>query len=133
MTILATATGPDEYGRKSIKDNHEYFTRYFGEPTNGQGEFQGSLQEHMFLNNAQQVRALCQQRKGNLADTLITSKAPWEEKVDRLFMSVLSRPPRAEERERLVKHISSDAKMTPGLVEEAIWVLVSCSEFRFNR
>ena len=133
MTVLATATGPDDYARKSTKENHEYFTRYFGEPTNGQGEFQGSLHEHLFWNNAQQIRILCQQRKGNLADTLITSKAPWEEKVDRLFLSVLSRPPRAEERERFVKHLASDSKITPALVEEAIWVLVSCSEFRFNR
>ena len=59
-------------------------------------------------------------------------KGPWEEKVDRLFLSVLSRPPSAAERERFVKHLSSDAKMTPALVEDAIWVLISCSEFRFN-
>jgi hypothetical protein len=133
MTALATATGPDAYATKSVKENYDYFVRYFGEPTNGLGEFQASLQEHLFLNNAQQVRALCQPRKGNLADTLITSKSPWEEKVDRLFLSVLTRPPRAEERERFVKHLSSDAKAIPALVEEAIWVLVSCSEFRFNR
>src|SRR5262249_53509384 len=133
MTILGTATGPDAYATKSIKENHEYFVRYFGEPTNGQGEFQGSVHEHLFLNNSGQVRALCQPRKGNLADTLIGSKAPWDEKVDRLFLSVLSRLPRPKERERFVQHLSSDEKMTPALVEEAIWVLVSCSEFRFNR
>ena len=133
MTILATATGPDAYGTKSVNENRDYFTRYFGEPTNGQGEFQGSLQEHLFLNNAQQIQALCRPRKGNLADILITSKDSWEAKVDRLFLSVLSRPPRADERERFVTHLSSDAKAAPALVEEAIWVLVSCSEFRFNR
>jgi hypothetical protein len=133
MTALGTATGPDAYGLKSIKENNEYFVRYFGEPANGQGEFQGSLAEHLFLNNASQLRALAQPRKGNLADTLVTSKAPWEEKVDRLFLSVLSRPPRPEERQRFVEHLTSDAKATPALVEEAIWVLLSCSEFRFNR
>ena len=63
-----------------------------------------------------------QQRKGNLHDTLLTSKVSWEEKVDRLFLSVLSRPPSAAERQRFVKHLRSDAKMTPALVEEAIWV-----------
>jgi hypothetical protein len=133
MAALRTATGPDGAGAKAIAQNTEYFIRYFGEPTNGQGEFQGSLAEHLFLNNASQLRMLAQPRKGNLADTLLTSKAPWEEKVDRLFLSVLSRPPRTEERERFVQHLTSDAKMTPALVEEAIWVLLSCSEFRFNR
>jgi hypothetical protein len=133
MAALRTATGPDAAGAKSIAGNVEYFTRYFGEPANGQGEFQGSVAEHLFLNNASQLRILAQPRKGNLADTLLTSKAPWDEKVDRLFLSVLSRPPRAEERERFVRHLTSDAKTTPALVEEAIWVLLSCSEFRFNR
>ena len=37
---------------------------------------------------------LIQQRKGNLADQLVSSKASWEERVDRLFLSVLNRPPR---------------------------------------
>jgi hypothetical protein len=41
--------------------------------------------------------------------------------------------PTATERERFVKHLSSDAKMVPQLVEEAIWVLLATSEFRFNR
>jgi hypothetical protein len=133
MTALRTATGPDAYGAKSITENTEYFVRYFGEPANGQGEFQGSLAEHLFLNNASQLRALCQPRKGNLADTLLTSKAAWEEKVDRLFLSVLTRLPRPAERQRFVQHLTSDAKAAPALVEDAIWVLLSCSEFRFNR
>ena len=36
------------------------------------------------------------------------------------------------ERVRFGEHLSSDAKMTPALVEEAIWVLINCSEIRFN-
>jgi hypothetical protein len=31
------------------------------------------------------------------------------------------------------EHLSFDAKMTPALGEKAIWVLILCSEFRFNR
>jgi hypothetical protein len=133
MASLRTAVGPDAYAVKSVNENAEYFVRYFGEATNGQGEFQSSLAEHLFLNNSPQIRVMAQQRKGNLADTLITSKAPWEDRVDRMFLSVLSRPPRPDERERFVKHLASDAKMTSALVEDAIWVLLSCSEFRFNR
>ncbi len=111
----------------------EFMLRYFGEPHDGQGNFQGSLAEHLYLNNAASIRSLAQPRKGNLADTLLSSKGAWEEKVDRLFLSVLTRPPHQEERARFVKHLSGDAKMTAALMEEAIWVLLSCSEFRFNR
>ena len=110
-----------------------YFLMYFGQPNDGQGNFQGSLAEHLFLNNASQIRMFAQPRKGNLADTLLKSKASWDEKVERMFLSVLSRPPRAAERARFVQHLSSgNAQTAPALVEEAIWVLMSCSEFRFN-
>ena len=61
--------------------------------------------------------------KGNLADAVLTSTDPWEQRVDRLFLSVLSRPPRPDERQRFVAHLTSDPKAEP-LVEEAIWVLL---------
>lgn len=134
MASIGVATGHGEdWARKSQGGTAEYMLRYFGEPTDGQGHFQGSLGEHLFLNNAPQIRSACQPRKGNLADVIVTTKDSAEAKVDRLFLSILSRAPSATERERFVKHLSSgDAKMAPQLVEDAIWVLLSCSEFRFN-
>lgn len=132
LTSIKVATGTDPKA-KSSDAIEEYMLRYFGEPTDGLGNFQSSLAEHLFLNNATQIRAMIQQRKGNLADRLLTSKEPWDKKIEQMFVSVLSRPPSEKERERFVKHLSGDAKMAPQLVEEAIWALVSCSEFRFNR
>jgi hypothetical protein len=128
---VATGNGAD-WVLKTSDATSEYMLRYFGEPNDGQGHFQGSLAEHLFLNNSASLRRLGAGKKGNLADVLLTSKEPLEAKVDRLFLSMLSRPPSAAERERFVKHLSSDANMTPALVEDAIWVLLSCSEFRFN-
>ncbi len=108
----------------------EYFRLYFGEPTNGQGEFQGGLAEHLFLNNGDQVRQMIYRRKGNLADTLLTSKEPWEKRVDVLFLSVLGRPPKEPERKRFVEYLNVPKPEAP--VEEAIWVLLNTAEFRFN-
>lgn len=133
MPSLRVATDFNPEWSKASGDYTDYFMRYFGEPNDGQGRFQGSLAEHLFLNNAPMIRQFAQPRKGNLGDTLLTMKGTWEEKVDRLFLSVLSRTPTAVEKERFVKHLSSDPKMTPQLVEDAIWVLISCSEFRFNQ
>jgi hypothetical protein len=131
IASLGTATSAAP-GWSKGNATEEYMIRFFGEPTDGQGHFQGSLAEHLFLNNAGQIRQLAQQRKGNLPDYLLTAKEPIEERVDRLFLSVLSRPPHAEERMRFVQHLQGDAKMAPALLEEAIWALLSCSEFRFN-
>lgn len=132
LASLRTANGFDATGDKLPGAITAYVTMYFGQPHDGQGNFQSSLAEHLFLNNSGELRQMIQARKGNLADTLLKSKAPWDEKVDQMFLSVLSRTPSAKERQKFVQHLTSDAKATPVLVEEAIWVLVSCSEFRFN-
>lgn len=110
--------------------------QYLGEPTDGQGRFQGSLSEHLFLHNGDFFRGMCRPNKGNLPEQLMMSTEPWEGKVDRMFLSVLSRPATSEERDRFVKYLNvdtKDAKMASQRMEDAMWVLVSCSEFRFNR
>ena len=117
---------------KTTGEPNTYVVRTFGEPTDGIGNFQASLAEHLFLNNAQYLRQMAQPRKGNLADTILTMKTPPEEKVDRMFVTILSRPPSDAERKRFVDHLTGDVKMMPTLVEESIWTLMSCSEFRFN-
>jgi hypothetical protein len=131
LAALRTATGFDATGQKVGGDTIEYVARYFGEPTNGRGDFQGGLAEHLFLNNSDNVRRMILRHKGNLADTVLVAKDSWDKKVDRLFFSVLSRPPTAAERKKFVAHLTSDKKPEP-LVEEAIWVLLNCAEFRFN-
>jgi len=132
LASLGVAGGLGPEWSKKRGDTLEYFIRYFGQPTDGQGDFQGSVSEHLFLNNSDNIRIAVRPQKGNLADWLLTAKVPVEEKVDRLFLSVLSRPPSASERQRFIQHLSGDAKMRQELVEEAIWVLMSCAEFRFN-
>jgi hypothetical protein len=124
----AAGTPPDP---KNPNANWEYFLRAFGEPTNGLGEFQGSLSEHLFLNNSDQVRALFRRKKGNLADQVLTSTEPWEKRVERMYLSVLSRPPKPNELEAFVSFIKREPK-PDAAVEDAIWVLLNSSEFRFN-
>jgi len=129
QAALKTAGGDPE--QKSEGATGDYFVRYFGEPVNGQGEFQGSLNEHLFLNNSDNVRGFIRRKKGNLADTIASSNEPWEQRVDRMFLSVLTRLPNESERRNFVTYLTSDPK-TEAVVEDAIWVLVNTSEFRFN-
>lgn len=96
------------------------------------GDYQASLKERLFMNNGTRMRELIQPRKGNLADWLATSTAPMEERVDRLYLTVLTRYPRPEERRLFAEHFSSDPQKQAALAEEAVWALINCSEFRFN-
>jgi hypothetical protein len=70
-------------------------------------------------------------KKGNLADTINLSKEPWEQRIDQMFLSVLTRLPKDSERAKFASYLQSEPK-SENLVEEAIWVLMNMSEFRFN-
>jgi hypothetical protein len=134
MAAMRVVTGYDlanKAGDKLPASGDAYFLRYFGEPTNGLGDFQGSLHEHLFLNNSGNVRQMISPKKGNLADTLVTSKDPPEKKVERLFLSVLHRKPSTKETAAFAKHLAAKDK-AEALVEDCIWVLLNSSEFRFN-
>ena len=126
---IRTATGAEGADKSPSLD---YFVRYFGNVTDGRGEYQGGIGERLFMNNGGQVRQLLQRKTGNLADALLTSTAPVEERVDRLFLSVLGRLPRPAERDRFAAHLKGSAAKPDVLVEEAIWALVGSGEFRFN-
>ena len=129
LSAMKVAGGDPE--QKLEGSTGEYFRRYFGEPTNGLGDFQGSLSEHLFLNNSSNVRAFISRKKGNLADTINASKEPWNQRIDKMFISVLTRYPKESERAKFTAYLQSDPK-SENLVEEAIWVLMNMSEFRFN-
>lgn len=129
QAALKTAGGDAEQKSDGVTDF--YFMRIFGEPMTGLGEFQGGLGEHLFLNNSENVRAFIRRKKGNLADLIATSTEPWEQRVDRMFLSTLTRLPSESERAKFVAHLTSDPK-PDAVIEEAIWVLVNTSEFRFN-
>jgi hypothetical protein len=135
IASLHVATGLGiESAVKSVPTKH--MLEYLGEPTDGEGAFQGSLSEHLFIHNGDVFRNLCHPRKGNLSESLLESADSPEARVERMFLSVLSRKPSPEESDRFVSYLSADAKdrkLAAQKVEEAMWVLVSCSEFRFNR
>jgi hypothetical protein len=129
--MAASGKEPKE-GERFFGLTSGYMLRFFGRPENGVGDFLGGLQEHLYLNNGQ-VAGLISSGEKSLHHTLMNSEAPWEERVDRLFLSVLSRYPSAEERERLVQYIAEeDSGESDTRLREAIWALLTCSEFRFN-
>lgn len=124
-------SGQKPTGRFSVRGfTWDYMRRFFGRPNDGSGNFQGGMQEHLYLNNGQ-IHQLVSKSKGSLYDHVTTSESPWEERVERMFLQVLSRRPTDEETEQFVAHMSADDDQR-NRIHEAIWTLMSCSEFRFN-
>jgi hypothetical protein len=106
-----------------------YVLRFFGQPSDGVGNFQGGLHEHLYLNNGELGRLLTR-AKGGLLHTLLKSKDQWPKRVERLYLSVLSRPPTDAERKRFAAHMT--AGNPSDRLPEALWVLMTSAEFRFN-
>ena len=132
-TGFETSLKPDakkKDGRFSPIDGG-YMIRFFGQPNTGTGDFQGGLHEHLFLSNGP-VSQLIVTSPDSLYDSLVKSTAPWPERLDRLYHSLLNRSPTDEERQKLSEFFSADEKMNPERLRDAIWALMTCSEFRFN-
>lgn len=107
-----------------------YMLSYFGRPNDGVGNFKGGMHEHLYLNNGQ-VHQLISDRPGSLQAEIAKSKSPWEQRVERLFVQILSRKPTPEETKKFTAYLSSDDDPRSRL-HDAIWTLMTCSEFRFN-
>lgn len=121
-------TSPERFNFRGITWN--YMVQFFGAPADGEGVFQGGLSEHLYLNNGQ-INTLISDREGSLHAAIASSEARWEERVDRLFLQVLSRHPSPEETQKFVEYLSEEEDQKRR-ISEAIWTLMTCSEFRFN-
>lgn len=107
-----------------------YMLRFFGQPNNGVGDFQGGVAEHLYLNNGP-LGNLIVSGPGTLMESLTKVDTPLEERLDRLFLQMLSRPPTAEERTKLAELISTENQPEERW-RDAVWALMTCGEFRFN-
>ena len=96
----------------------------------GTGDFQGGLHEHLFLNNGPLLQ-LVDRQKGGLSEWLVTSTDPIEARIERLYLSTLTRRPTPAEVEK-IKTFASEGDGKNTRWQDVVWALVTCSEFRFN-
>jgi len=102
-----------------------YPIQFLGNPITGTGDFQGGIKEHLYLNNGPLSQVIGV--KGGLTEFVGDAKKPIAERVDRLFLAALSRRPSDEETKKF-----SDFLNNGGSPADAVWVLITCSEYRFN-
>jgi hypothetical protein len=126
------ASGKKVEGGRFHGVTFDYVRRFFGEPNNGVGDFQGGLHEHLYLNNGELGRLFVGDKKSFMGG-LANAEEPIEARVERLFLAALSRQPNPEEKARFAEYLAPENKQeTDERVREAMWTLLTCSEFRFN-
>lgn len=131
INAVRTAAGWGSDNLSESLDN--YVRRTFGNAVDGRGEFQASLTERLFVSNSSNFRSLITRKPGGLWHRIQNSKEPISDRVDQLFVSVLSRFPDADERQQFEAHLAMAKLATSDTtVEDAIWALLASAEFRFN-
>lgn len=94
-------------------------------------ELSATASQALFLANGGLLRSWLAPRSGNLVDRL-TKQANDEMVADELYLSVLCRRPRAEERAEVAGYLRERVEDRPKALEELAWALLASSEFRFN-
>jgi len=62
---------------------------------------------------------------------LSMNDVPLEQRIERMYLSVLTRRPTSEETAQLTEFVTA-GKGEPLRWQEVVWALMSSSEFRFN-
>ena len=119
-----------EGGNRFHPLGRDYMLRYFGTPNTGAGDFQGGLQEQLFLNNG--MGNILGDSKGSLLNWLRTTDEPMEARVERMFLSVLTRRPAPEETAKIVEFLDLETKKKDARWPDVLWALATSGEFRFN-
>ncbi len=114
--------------RKRFEQEREYSTLSARFKQDGDA-FQANASHALYLTYHPTVRAML--APGGLVGTL--SKLTDAAEVARTaYLTVLSRPPSAEEAAAIGKHLATPGVAREELCRDAVWALISGSEFRFN-
>lgn len=119
-------------GKKASTDRFRpvgdgYVLQFFGAPANGKGDFQGGLQEHLYLNNGPLMQMISA-GKGSLAESVGDKGKPAEARIERLYLATLQRRPTDAERQKFAAFLADN----PTASADAVWALITSAEFRFN-
>jgi len=109
------------------------FRQRFGEEeTADRGVFQGTITQALYIMNGPLPNGEIP-RANNKLDKILKQFPAAEDRVDRIFLSVLCRLPSARERATYVPFVKTGApKKEKEPYEDLYWVLLNSSEFLFN-
>ena len=100
-------------------------------PREPEEEFSPTLRSALFVLNDGTVVGWLEPRPGNLVDRLAGLSGA-DAVAEELYMSVLSRPPTAEEREEVAASLDESPDKRPTTLRDLVWSLLASTEFFTN-
>jgi hypothetical protein len=121
-------TGKGGVAKTGAGNNRDRFIKFFKTqdadslPT----DFTNGIPQVLNLMNDPQFN-----KGGPVIDRIVSGKLPRDEALDRLFLTVLSRQPRTDERTRLHRFLESEFNSVQGY-RTVLWALINSPEFILN-
>lgn len=106
----------------------EAFANAAREPEDG---VESTVKGALFWRNAVPVQQLLRRRPGNLVDRLV-SQSDNQKTVEDLYLSVLTRRPSDDESQLIVSFVTDAKDQRELAIRDAIWALLTSSEFYVN-
>lgn len=127
---LVQATGTTISAKEMDALQAKFVKAFANPPGEAEDSFTPSLKGALFLLNDTTVQTWLTPRPGNLLDRL--AKLPDAAVADELYLSVLTRPPTAEERDEVVKYLAKNGARRPAALGHLTWALLASTEFCVN-
>lgn len=130
---VARAAGIEALVEEKVRPHEDQFVRLFG---NGAGspqtDFFATSDQALYFENAGVLRGWTQPGGGNLAERLAAIAEP-DALAGEMYVAVLGRSPIPEERAELARHLAArPADQRNQVISDALWALLTSSEFRFK-
>jgi Protein of unknown function (DUF1549)/Protein of unknown function (DUF1553) len=124
-----------EVGSSRLSGNLAYVLRIFGRPPRTtacdcERAMEPALPQTLFRMTDATIVAKFADRNGRVVQ-LARTKLTNEELIEELFLSALSRRPKAEEKEEALKHMTEATSRQEGITD-VLWALVNTREFILN-
>jgi hypothetical protein len=113
-------------------DLRQRFLKAFANPAREpEVEFSPSVKAALFVLNDGVVLSWLEPRPGNLAEKLTAISDPGQ-LADELYLTVLTRPPTADEARETADFLNQHAERRPQAIGQLIWALLASTEFAVN-
>ncbi len=104
---------------------------YAAAPGQPQNDFFATADQALFAANGGSINSWIAAAGGNVSERMVREKDPRKAAED-LYMTILSRPPLADESADVIGMLTARPKEKAAVVQELVWALLNSVEFRFN-
>ena len=108
-----------------------FISIYAAAPGQPQNDFFATADQALFAANGGSINSWIAPAGGNVSERMVQEKDPNKAAVD-LYLTILSRPPVAEETADVARVLAAREKDKKAAVQELVWGLLTSVEFRFN-